>query len=198
MVEAILGDRKIKTRRVVKPKHEGQVLWEPWHHIQCPELTDSYGTEYKPRYEVGNILWVRETWCERLGDVSKGEYIYKAHKEPQDEMHQYALNQNKWRPSLFMPRKAARIFLRVMHVWVERLQDITEEDARDEGVRDPYEYQAPEYYDQAHFSGVEINKCAFAGLWDSLNSKRGYSWEANPWVWVYTFERCGKPLEVEK
>jgi hypothetical protein len=72
-----------------------------------------------------------------------------------------------------MPKKAARIFLRVTGVRVARLQDITEEDSRNEGAKD---------------------KSAFAGLWDRINHKSIYSWDANPWVWVIEFERCEKPV----
>jgi hypothetical protein len=82
----------------------------------------------------------------------------------------------KWKkkPSIFMPRAAARLFLRVKNVRAERLQDISEEDAIAEGV-----------------DGIEPGELFFnfIALWNSLNAKRGYGWEANPWVWVYTFER---------
>jgi hypothetical protein len=93
-----------------------------------------------------------------------------------------------------MPREAARLFLKVKTVRVERLHDITENDARNEGVKDPYDYQEPSYYNQPHVRGMEINKSAFAGLWDSLNAKRGYGWESNPWVWVYEFERVSEDV----
>lgn len=122
---------------------------------------------------------MRETWG--TGGYFPSPCAYKADgKEYPGE---------KWRPSIYMPRKAARLFLRVTNVRVERLQDITEEDARGEGVKDPYEYQHPDYYDQPHLRGLEINQSAFAGLWDSINAKRGFCWEVNPWVWVIEFER---------
>lgn len=78
-----------------------------------------------------------------------------------------------------MPKEIARIFLRVTDVRVERVQDITEQDAEREGVKS---------YDPMFSSKEE-----FAVLWDSLNAKRGYGWDKNPWVWVYTFERIEKP-----
>jgi hypothetical protein len=198
MVKAILEDRKNMTRRVINP--QPVINPEDKRQVSIPVnrmhgMIDTLGfysvedyIKHKAPYQPGDVLWVRETWAERFD--GSGRIYYRA-----DDNLASLVNRkdDKWKPSLFMPLRAARIFLRVTDVRVERLQDITEEDARDEGVKDPYEYQAPEYYDQPHMRGLEINKSAFAGLWDSLNGKRGYSWKSNPWLWVYTFERCEKP-----
>ena len=100
----------------------------------------------------------------------------------------------RWRPSIYMPKEAARLFLRITDVRVERLQEITEDDAVAEGVKDPYEYQDANYYERVA-TDKEINASAFAGLWDSINDKRGYPWRDNPWVWVYEFEQCEKEEE---
>jgi hypothetical protein len=92
----------------------------------------------------------------------------------------------KWRPSIFMPKEAARLFLQVANVRVERLQDITEEDALKEGVK---------AYGPNNCSGTSA-RIAFAELWDSLNEKRGYGWNTNCWVWVIEFERVeGEEVE---
>ena len=85
----------------------------------------------------------------------------------------------KWRPSIFMPREAARIFLRVTDVRAERLQDITEADAECEGVIARHDTAC---------TGTSA-RISFAELWDSINNKRGYGWDKNPWIWVISFER---------
>jgi len=198
MVQAILDGRKTQTRRVVKingcpitsPKESLELTKEGLiYHSFC-----SMSGYYKPLCQPGDILWVRETFCEvpyehnhvpiKGGHITIPKYAYKA-----DSERDYT---GIWKPSIHMPREAARLFLRVTNVRVERLHDITENDARNEGVKDPYDYQEPSYYDQPHVRGMEINKSAFAGLWDSLNAKRGYGWESNPWVWVIEFEKINK------
>ncbi len=199
MVQAIIEGRKSMTRRVMKPAKrnregykQGNGLWidgygteaRPNEHIKDYSVSpvwqrkDYYIKDFAP-YKPGDILWVRETWCERLGVVDKGLYIYKAHVEPQDEIHQYALDQNKWRPSIFMPREAARLFLRVTNVRVERLQDITEEQAVKEGAK---------AYGPNNCSGTSA-RIAFAEIWDRTTRDNSYEWRKNPWVWVIEFER---------
>jgi hypothetical protein len=185
MVRAIQDLRKTQTRRIVKPQPSSGIRKSVFVKSG---LEDGHGREIKPRYQPGDILWVRETWLK-----ADDGYCYKADievpSESEDLRKAYGY---KWRPSIFMPREAARIFLRVTNVRVERLHDITENDARNEGVKDPYDYQEPSYYDQPRVRGMEINKSAFVGLWDSLNAKRGYGWDTNPWVWVYEFEKISK------
>ena len=158
MVRAILEGRKTQTRRVIKP----QPLWvgdpnvafkthsaNPKGIINCP-----YG-------QPGDRLWVRETFA---GTKNTG-FAYRA----TDTAYGH-----KWRPSIFMPHWASRINLEVVSVRVERVQDISIEDAYDEGM---------EWGDQG--CGV----LEFKNLWDSINLKRGYGWDANPWVWVIEFKR---------
>jgi hypothetical protein len=203
MVQAIMDGRKSMTRRVVNNAEvnghaadistansvtsDGTISgWTAiFYNAECASRIG-----YAPyRHLPDDILYVRETWMpETEQGIPTGGYIYKAGSKPEPDGD----TPLKWRPSLFMPKEAARIFLRITDVRVKRLQDITEEDARDEGVGDPYDYQAPEYYEQPHMRGIGYFASAFAGLWDSLNSKRGYGWDTNPWVWVYSFERCGK------
>lgn len=94
-----------------------------------------------------------------------------------------------WRPSIHMPKEAARLFLRVKHVSVERLQDIDIEGIRAEGINTL----------AAHAGDIDIAIQEFAALWDSTIKKDDlflYAWKSNPWVWVIEFERCDKPVEV--
>lgn len=203
MVRAILDGRKTMTRRVIKPHPNGE--------IKANIPYEFYGTKteriftdtkaYLARYSVGDILWVRETWA-KISDwidvrPEKGifdGYIYKA-DWPSSGEHP------KWRPSIFMPREAASIFLRVTDVRVERLQDITPEDVQKEGLDAEHPTdEAKEKYSEGSDEMISIlNWCKtysqfiFKNLWDSINAKRGYGWDVNPWVWVISFERCEKP-----
>ena len=130
-----------------------------------------------------------------------GRYIYYAN--PKDWPHfDYWVRPDgthadtmPWRPSIHMPKEAARLFLRVTDVRVERLQDIKNADLRAEGI--PIPFLPQELNSQFNRLGA-INDCKqareeFMSLWDSLNAARGYGWTSNPWVWVYTFERTEKP-----
>jgi len=192
MVQAILDGKKTQTRRVIKID-DAPENWKISIAGTSIVRTEPYDVKL-PRYAAGDNLWVRETFCEvpyehnhvpiKGGHITIPKYAYKA-----DSERDYT---GIWKPSIHMPREAARIFLRVTNVRVERLREITENDAKNEGVKDPYDYQEPSYYDQPHVRGMEINKSAFAGLWDSLNEKRGYGWRTNPWVWVVAFEKISK------
>jgi uncharacterized protein YqfB (UPF0267 family) len=170
MVKAILGGRKTITRRVLKLQdYDGGDCYETKDGILrdilslCP-----YGIP-------GDRLWVRETWADPCG---KRLPVYRA-----DEATAY-LNV-KWRPSIFMPRWASRITLEVTGVRVERLQDITEEDAQAEGVearRSMKDGVAPVVYSYQD---------PFRIIWDSINGKK-YPWSDNPWVWVIEFRHMGR------
>lgn len=185
MVRAILEGRKTVTRRVIKP--------QPWDSVFCDGhefMPDDYGG-CKPtgficrkcgqgvcspysKYPVGealfrpycwpeDILYVRETWAKSMA----GTYMYKATDDP--------IIIDRWHPSIHMPKEAARLFLRVTGVRMERLQDID-----DDGVV---------------AEGLKIGD-AFDVLWDSTIKPADlplYGWDANPWVWVIEFERCEKP-----
>jgi hypothetical protein len=301
MVKAILKGRKSQTRRVIKP----QPVWTnpPWKENPGPawvykgtcwykkeNMTDMAVEHYAP-YKVGDILWVREIFT----STREGNYIYKADPifndcGPGDISWD-------WKPPIHMPREAARLFLKVKSVRVERLQDISEEDARAEGVgkqfleqwvkendkyiddaywiyyddlcrywcskhidqavrtfrkevkngekeianldeeincmtggaeeeepincetcgkslhtaliQIPYDlddliegrltkYEAALFdvllndYEKELFERENIHRLLFSGLWNNINEKRGFSWESNPWVWVYEFVREGK------
>ena len=145
----------------------------------------------------GDILWVRETWYKNYPH-KYGRYWYRADGEKIDMPTIYGGtviygkdDGLKWRPSIFMPREAARIFLRVTNVRVERLQDISEEDARAEGcITFHYKTGDGKFEDVLEFDLTARD--AFCELWQRLNLKRGYGWETNPWVWVIEFEKISK------
>jgi len=178
MVRAILDGRKAQTRRAIKPAptingvgaifDEGdrqEDFVEPYWVF--PE-TCKYG---KP----GDTLWVRETWT---------QYPFNFNPEPCDAWYKATSNGPpppfKWRPSIYMPRWASRITLRITDIRVERLQDISEDDAKAEGVK-PLDYAA---HHVAAGCGARI---AFEQLWTTINGPG--AWDANPWVWVVAFER---------
>jgi len=205
MVQAILAGRKTQTRRVMKPQpyteetHSGKI-WR-WANKQdrgwwwpIEETFHQKAIEEDAPYKPGDILWVRETWKPCPNDDNA--FAYKADGLPEPAGCQY-LN---WRPSIHMPRSAARLFLRVTDVRAERVRDITRKDALDEGIRVlPWndcciDGMASGCYngDECHYGRCQRPVELYKELWDSLNAKRGYGWNTNPWVWVYTFERITK------
>ena len=210
MVKAILEGRKTQTRRVVryKDKASGEDFYicnirvspdrKGAYEVACEDTSGvspsglSYGW-IKPPYQPGDILWVRETWnkmmclkdgCKTnctLGNNCTG-YVYAAiHFGPEVK---------PWKPSIFMPREAARLFLEVKSARVERLQKISPEDCVAEGA-----VKNPHYMKYGGEKCLVIHKRYkddFMALWDSINAKReggAYAWENNPWVWVYEFKR---------
>jgi len=180
MVKAILAGRKTQTRRVVKPQPITLPQGFYFHpkkniaiHIIGNPSKHTAVTKHCPYGQIGDILWVRETWAE-YGPIA-GKFHYKA-----DHINGPYVNDFKWKPSIHMPREACRLFLRITSVRVERLQNITEADAIAEGIQ--YNSDAP---------ASITNKGSFAKLWESINGPA--SWQANPWVWVVEFERTEKP-----
>lgn len=219
MVRAILEGRKSYTRRLVKPQPDGK------HTFPLGFVTDStekkevgcfgFGIDecggsikyVKPPYQPGDILYVRETWerfecwnCDgdERGNCPKepkksvlnktcGCYMYRATDEISGDA--------KWHPSIHMPKEAARIWLKVTNVRVERLQECGEGwciDIEKEGIATP---QDPILYisDDAFHDALRME---FQKTWDSTIKKSDldrYGWNANPWVWVIEFERCDKP-----
>ena len=177
MVRAILEERKSVTRRAALKSDE-------LRSFPCSAYPDGWwfrGRVYASKekamcsvegvmrlceYRPGDILWVRETWAEMPYGI-----VYRADGEEPEGWDQ----DDRWRPSIHMPKKAARLFLRVTGVRVERLQEID-----DAGVV---------------AEGLEIG-CYFDELWNRTIKKRdlpAYGWDVNPWVWVIEFERCDKP-----
>jgi hypothetical protein len=180
MVRAILEGRKTQTRRVVLlPKTRQQPLYQPTHQ-GGGMWADSHCLPFRCPYgEPGDLLWVRETWFnpdyEACGTKTNEMSYYRA-TDVSDEW--------SWRPSIHMPKWAARLWLRVTDVRVERLQDISEEDARAEA--------SVKRQLKTNYGGGNSATWHFRRLWDSINAKRGYGWDTNPWVWVVSFEREDK------
>lgn len=191
MVRAILDGRKTVTRRVVKPQHL-KVL-ESQYHKEHPEMPDSVLLEKLCRspYLSGDILYVREAWAE---DPMINGYAYRAWFNTENGDAEKSDELFKWHPSIHMPKEAARLFLQVTDVQVERLQDITEEQAINEGCNGVFTGTG-----EAMGSGWDTTPCEeFSVLWNSTIKKADlphYGWDANPWVWVIEFERCEKPKE---
>jgi hypothetical protein len=193
MVRAILDGRKSCTRRLVKPEPQGyfEVSEEPLYIYD----TDGNQGKITPPYQPSDILYVRESYSE----LTFG-YVYKADGENIDHLG----NVIKWHPSIHMPKEAARIWLKVTDVRVERLQEITEEQACMEGT-DPWDEACyenngwhPTFSDPD--SGGDPNMIdGFHKLWNSTIKKSDldrYGWDANPWVWAIEYERCEKPEGV--
>ena len=138
-------------------------------------------------YQLGDILYVRETWSE---GYEEGTYIYRADDKLAGHPTFKESSKHIWRPSIHMPKEAARIWLKVTDVKVERLQEITEDEAKAEGAN----------WKNGKNVGVEekMRRTAverFAEIWDSTIKKSDldrYGWQANPWVWVISFEEYDK------
>jgi hypothetical protein len=194
MVQAILDGRKTMTRRVIKDKDitnnfDIDIDGSVYAYID-QETGDSYTPTAIAKYQVGDILWVRETWSKD----ENGEYVYRANYGTTED-DSFPPSMFKWKPSIHMPREAARIFLKVTNVRVERLQDITPEQSKNEGVDlnsgTPFPKSTARDCHGAK-EGLSMYQSKFVILWDSTIKKQDldkYSWEANPWVWVYEFER---------
>ncbi len=224
MVRAILDGRKTATRRIVKPPYfvqgdendsrtlitlrtapKGSYIFRKIGHMPYPDTP----------YKIGDILYVRETWFyeQHIEDKTAGKpdlpsgryshrYIYKA--DDQDYPVNMGVGAYGWRPSIHMPKEAARIWLEVTDVRVERLQDITEEQAKTEGAVRCYEELRPDedntvIYQSEDEGGYHV--LGFKAIWNSTVKKpdiKKYGWNVNPWVWVIEFKRCEKPeSEVE-
>ena len=202
MVRAILEGRKTVTRRAVKHQPSSSYelvrgMYRDGNGRLCAVFHSSEDIKsVYPNYDRGDILWVRETWS-----ISDGAYLYRAFPgvgmEPDKQdaaMREMCL---KWRPSIHMPREAARIVLRVTDVRVERLQEITAEGALDEGTDVKFPEPKPSYISLA-YTEMRLKPAArqsFSKLWDSTIKPKdlsAYGWDANPWVWVIEFQRISK------
>mgnify|MGYP001049550643 CR=1 FL=1 len=188
MVRAILDGRKTCTRRVIKPQPYGKCTYPLGFVTDSTEKKEvgcfGFGVDEcggsiqyaKPSYQPGDILYVRETWK----NAPNGYYYYE------DWQKNDIADVTKWKPSIHMPKEAARIWLKVTNVRVERLQEITTNQIEQEGVETEY----------PHVLNGEEKKYAFQNLWNSTIKKSDldrYGWDANPYVWVIEFERCEKP-----
>lgn len=201
MARAILDGRKDATRRIVKGFIPDDAVWgytafTPKGYISCRgTFADGYGEKFfKLPCDPGDILYVRESVFQGVGrylDVS-GETVcvltnyFEYYADGLHEKdHWKDKYENTWmhrRPSIHMPKEAARIWLKVTDVRVERLQDMTDDDAEAEGCFD--------------YTSTALG---FPDVWDSTIKKSDldrYGWDANPWVWVIEFERFEKPKGV--
>ena len=175
MVIAIKKGIKSITRRGVKipswtwDKHNDLKL-TPEGDLLALSRKSKEHEPIKPPYAIGDVLWVRESFQE----MQDGTFYYKADTDNWTQ---------PWKPPIHMPRSAARIFLRVVSVRVERLQDISEEDARAEGANFK-DGKNVGFEEKMRRSVIE----RFVDLWNGLNAGRGLGWEVNPWVWVVEFE----------
>ena len=199
-MRAILAGRKSQTRRVVRPqppvcwKEPKYTVYRTWvnrisdgTYIYVNDIPPSHATFPIGRcpYQVGQILWVRETWgavwpgedevptireceIEYRADLPAGCTDYPGQWPAEDAIG--CDDAPKWRPSIHMPRWASRVTLRITDVRVQRVQEISAEDATDEGIRSA------------------LARVEFAELWDGINAKRGYLWADDPWVWALAFE----------
>ncbi len=212
MVRAILDGRKTQTRRIIKPQPpaEAESVCRQLHSQEAPEFDGAWtwwaGKPQKPitrplfcRYgQPGDLLWVRETWgavwpADDPVPLRQCEIEYRADLPPgcTDRPGEWPADEGngpevpKWRPSIHMPRWASRITLRITDIRVERLQDISEDDAKAEGV-------SPSWLDEDDNDTVRYRqpptwRRGFARLWYEINGPG--AWEANPWVWVVALER---------
>ncbi|HDY7326905.1 TPA: hypothetical protein RRE02_000012 [Klebsiella pneumoniae] len=209
MVRAILDGRKTQTRRPIK--------WKQTRFTEIGEREDgskwpwSEDAEHAcdfwhpcPFGDVGDRIWVRETWAE-AGASAPDLKLYRANYPE----HVPSIYENvppaeeiRWTPSIHMPRWASRILLEITDVRVERLNAISEEDAQREGVHTEVwdqtvvarNYAARDEFfqfwseDMPHY--VEMNqlyRSSFRSLWESIYGAE--NWLANPWVWVIEFKR---------
>lgn len=193
MVQALLAGRKTCTRRLVKFLPGKNPQWTGY--IKDGLMLYNGKNEpciRKALYQPGDILYVRETWHKYTKRVGNGEfchlaefYGYKASIANSEDANE------PWHPSIHMPKEAARIWLKVTDVRVERLQDITEDGAKEEGAN----------FKNGKNVGLEekMRRTAierFAEIWNSTIKKTDldrYGWDANPYVWVIEFERYEKP-----
>lgn len=200
MTRAVDGDMKFATRRLLKPQptfleHYEGIIPRPercddgsWCFAMDPFAMICEGS-FRPPYEEGEILYVRESWSmapdilrETPGPVYRADFT--------DAELEYLKAKNfRWKPSIHMPARIARIFLKVTRVRLQRLQDITPDQCAAEGIelfRGPADARAAYYIS------------SFAALWDTTippADLHKYGWDANPWVWAIEFEKCKRPEE---
>jgi len=206
---------KSQMRRVVK----GYIQQSVWQHYRYDGVYDG-GLHYmkqlmpngdstgkhlyvgKSAYYPGDILWVRETFGYYTENKNDANYfVYKADfpENAKIYLHNSVIcDLPKWKPSIHMPREAARLFLEVKSVRVERVQDITETDAKAEGAENFDLFKLKQIPTTILMPGGAFGKgympkasykAGFYKIWQELDKKRGYSWDSNPWVLVYEFMR---------
>jgi len=196
MVQALLDGRKIRTMRLMKPQPDTcrRMKMEYSNHHPCVGFADGSGYIWRPCHKPGDIIYVRETFYQQY-EVRRNMDL-----EPETwwlSLYAYAGDipaSGRWakRPSIHMPRGAARIFLRVMDVKVQRPQELTREEIISEGIADHYTwYDAEQSPCGTTLCNHELRD-KWASLWDSVQQKKDlpmYGYDANPFCWVYELER---------
>ncbi len=196
MVQAILDGRKTQTRRILKSKKLDIFSITPTQeHISVRGYFMDENNEKRfgesflkyPYGKVGDQLWVREAFM-----FNGCYYEYRAGRTDADEKR--FARKGLWKPSIHMPRKAARIFLEITAIRVERLQDISEKDAIAEGIEGLYFKQGPfgKEWQRPDRALAQYPQACFEHLWESIHGKK--SWKANPFVWVVEFKQVKQPL----
>ena len=204
-VRAVWDKKKTMMRQVMKPQPvRNGAFWElggaGW---SGNTVTPVYGHSLYNRmpYKPGDVLWVREKWRTVDYEYCDGKWSAAVERVDGTKDIRVSWYDNSdvgipyegpystigWQPSIHMPREAARLFLRVKDVRVERVQDIAEKDAESEGFRTECGPLT---------SCPTCNVSEFSKTWDARNTKSGYGWDSNPWVWVYEFERVERGEEL--
>jgi hypothetical protein len=205
MVRAVMDGTKTQTRRIVKPQppqrwskvapvkseSAGIIGWDFYNDID--RIDHGYINKPCPYGKIGDRLWVRETFC-FVADSQYGEedwIDYRATPKYSDEApacwHEEPKGNRElvWKPSIFMPRRASRITLEITGIRIERLQDISEYDAKAEGCIAGYG-KIPGSKISTMMTAVDY----FRNLWRTINGKKA-PWASNPFVWVIEFKRIG-------
>lgn len=215
MVRALLDGRKTVARKLIRPQPKMRLSYCCGGHgagkwdYPSPRVYEYWGDEWRipddvilteedkdrlwtPPCHTGDILYVKETWC-RHGNPAAGRpmhYDYRADRE--DPMYDDSGFFATWSSSVHMPKDAARLFLKVTNVNVDRLQKMSAQDSLDEGIK-------------LSLDGIlrqnESPLMPFARYWDSrikAEEKDLYGWSANPFVWIISFERCERPKEMSQ
>ena len=211
MVQAMIEGRKTMTRRVVKPQpdEDTDIVYMPneplpyigeWKPYKWTTSEGESIEKHCPYGEIGDWLWVRETFMPAViglddGGLDNYSYLYKADGDNLNHAIIEQMEDQRWKPSIHMPRIASRIDLVINNVRVERLQMISKSDAINEGIAvatDPNEPSVPLYYfypckDLRDDTWVTDPITSFYSLWRSINGQE--SWDKNPWVWVIDYRR---------
>jgi hypothetical protein len=201
MVQAILDGRKTMTRRIVKFPKDWVAEDNAWDWAALREYYPKWGCSFK----IGDIIWVRETWQQHCIEVetdvntwaakgfeATGQFVYRADNY---ELPKESIAFGKWKPSLFMPKNACRLFLEITEIKLERLQSISNTDAEKEGIEVVETIDTLKFFKRYSGENITFNTAnayySFKTLWHKINGV--VNWESNPFVWVYTFKQVECP-----
>jgi len=185
MVEAIEAGRKTQTRRLINPQPNSSDVSRIGGTKNYSIFKPGDCFQIKPKFNIGEILWVREKW--RKNDTPTG---FPYHHYADDTIYTDRDNE-KWKPSLFMPKQACRLFLEVTDIKIEKLNTISPEDAEREGIEhlggDIWkDYMNKKCFPEFMQGSTFTRTSSFQSLWEKINGVE--SWQANPYVWVITFK----------